>query len=473
MYYDTTGGITQDGHPTFLDSVVTVSNGGVGDALLNAVYPAGEAAVSVYKYDSIYCEAWPVWTNLNISGSRRSYGDAEGMFCSEQFIDEMLEKIDADPVEWRSKWAEEPGGLCTLRYTWTEFAGGNYPLLIQKASDTFDWKNKWKGWKVPTAVNGSKKRGIGVALSMHITGQTMHRGLVKINPDGTVEVLSSLMEVGQGIKAACCQSVAETLGVSYDQVRPALSMSQYAPKGGGVAASQGTPNAIGAAVLAAKDAKRQLFEIASANLGVSIDDLDIGDGKVFVKDDPTKFQTLAAIANKRWGVIGQGWEPWPWISKTTGLMLAEKSLAVCMAEVEVDTDTGIVTVIKMVNAADCGQIINPNAVEGQLYQGVIYGLGYGMYGELIYDKTHEGVIVNADPLNYRVPTILEAPEITNIIHSDPADAPTCQYGCKGCGEGTNVPIAPAIGNAIYNACGIRLRDHPFTPDKVLAALGKV
>ena len=170
LYYETSGGIKKDGTPTYLDTVITASAGGVQSGGLNAAYPAGEAALAVYNYQSVYNEAWPVYCNLNLPGAKRSYGDAEGMMWSEQFIDEMLEKINADPVEWRKQWANRPGDPVTLRYAWAEFAGGNYRALIEKAADAFDWKSKWKGWRVPTAVNGSKRRGVGMALSMHISG---------------------------------------------------------------------------------------------------------------------------------------------------------------------------------------------------------------------------------------------------------------------------------------------------------------
>jgi CO/xanthine dehydrogenase Mo-binding subunit len=472
FYYNATGGITKDGRPTFLDTVFTVNNGGVSGALLNAAYPVGEAAAAVYRYDSIYCEAWPVWCNLNLSGQMRSYGDAEGMLCSEQFIDEMLEKINADPVEWRKKWADRPGAPCTLRLSWAEFAGGNYAALIDKVANAFGWKNKWKGWKAPTAVIGPKRRGVGCSLSMHITGAMPDRGMVKINPDGTVEILVGLMDIGQGIKSAGAQCVAEVLGVRYEDVRPCVSESLYTSIGGSVYASRGTPNAIGASVSAAWDARKKLMDIAAVNLKTVVDQLDIGDGKVFIKSDPTKFQKIGDIARSRSGIIGEAWENWPYLNPD-GFPLAERECAVGMCEVEVDTETGKIDVLNFVCAADCGNAINPDVCVGQIEGGIVFGLGFAMHGELVYDKAHQGMVMNASPVDCRIPTFLDLPDITPILHQDPADAPTCQFNAKGIGEGTNVPVAPAIANAVYNACGIRLRNHPFTPDKVLKALGKI
>ena len=472
FYYDVTGGIKNDGRPTFVDTVFTVSNGGVGTALLNAAYPVGEAAAAVYRYDSVYVEGWPVWCNLNLSGQMRSYGDAEGMMCSEQFIDEMLEKINADPLEWRKKWVDRPGAPCTLRLAWAEFAGGNYAALIDKAAATFDWKNKWKGWQASTGVKGPRKRGVGCALSMHITGAMPDRGLVKINPDGTVEILMGFMDLGQGMKSAAAQCVAEVLGVRYESVRPCVSDSLYTSISGSAYASRGTPNAIGAAVNAAWDARKKLLSIAAANLKTTEDQLDIGDGKIFLKSDPSQFQMIGDIARSRSGIIGEAWERWPYLNPD-GFPLAEKECAVALCEVEVDTETGKIEVLNFVCAADCGNAINPLVCVGQIEGGIVWGLGFAMHGALVYDKAHQGVVVNASMVDCRIPTFLDLPDVIPILHQDPADAPTCQFNAKGIGEGTSVPVAPAIANAVYNACGARLRHHPFTPDKVLQALGKI
>ena len=241
-------------------------------------------------------ENFPVWCNLNPSGARRSYGGAEGMFCSESFIDEMLEKINADPMEWRLKWAQKTGDPVTLRLEWGELAGANYVALISKAAEAFRWKQRWKGWRVPTMVNGSKRRGIGMALGMHVTGDpTTERGLVRINTDGTVEAISQGCDIGQGIKSAMCQCVAEVLSVKFEQVRASVSDTSFNPMGQGVRASRGTPLVIGAAIKAAMDAKRQVLAAAAGMLQAKPEELELKEGKIFLKSDPSKFVPL-----RRW-----------------------------------------------------------------------------------------------------------------------------------------------------------------------------
>lgn len=473
VYFDTTCGIKKDGTPTFIETTVITNVGGVQSAGI-LCFPAN-AATGVYRYGSVYTEAWPIWCNLPLSGARRSYGDAEGMMNSERFIDEVIEKTGLDPAEWRKRWAEVPGGPTIDKLIWHTLAGGNYSALINKAADAFGWKDKWKGWGVPTAVNGPKRRGVGCALGLHLAGFSggQDRCLVRINLDGTVEVLSAGVDMGQGLHSAMCQCVADVLGVRYEDVRKAVSNSRYTPFGGGAAASRGTAQIIGGAINAAFDARRQLFDLAVAYLKVKVEDLDIGDGKVFVKADPTKFQTIASLSNSVTGIFGVAEKKGENIDPITKISIYEKSLAALFAEIEVDTETGKIDVLRMVSCDDCGIAINPDAVEAQIYGAAMFGLGFAMYGALAFDKAHEGIVVNASAIDYRIPTFFEWCDIVPIVHQDPADAPTTPLGMKGMGEGANVPVGPAIGNAFYNATGVRMRNHPYTPDKVLEALGKI
>ena len=474
-YYSTKGGIKKDGTPTFLESVFHCNVGGIVDGGYTGVYPVSEAALAVYNYESCAVENFPVWCNLNPSGARRSYGGAEGMFCSESFIDEMLEKIDADPVEWRLKWAQKTGDPVTIRLEWGELAGCNYAALIAKAAEAFRWKERWKGWRVPTWVNGSKRRGIGIALGMHVTGDpTSERGLVRINTDGTVEAISQGCDIGQGIRSAMCQCVAEVLNVKFEQVRVSAADTSFNPMGQGVRASRGTPLVIGAAIKAALDAKRQVLAAAAPMLQAKPEDLEWKAGKVFLKSDPSKFIPFFQVAMKECGFIGTATEFAPKINPVTKRKLLEKSNVAMCAEVEVDVDTGGVKLIEAVLAGDCGIAINPEAVLQQFDGSIIFGMSFGLHGQLIYDKSHNGVVLNASPNDYKIPTFLEYEQkFTSIIHEDPADAPTYMLNLKGVGEGACIPVAPAIANALYNACGARVRQHPITPEHVLKALGKI
>jgi xanthine dehydrogenase molybdenum-binding subunit len=477
-YYNTRGGIKRsDGRPVALDTAAHISLGGHACHEVAAATIIASAAVNVYNYDNIRAVAHPVYSNINMAGPKRSYGDAEGMFCSEQFADEMAEVAGMDPIEWRKKWCNRAGDPCSTYFQWGELAGGNYVTLMTKAAEVFDWKSKWKGWKTAVAVNGAKKRGIGMALSMHTTGFGSSTTLVRINNDGTVHVNCSAEDIGQGIKSATAMSVAEILGVRYEDVTVSEDNTKYNPRGGGVYGSKGTPTDIGASINAAENARAILLKRAALLMQTKPEGLDVRNGKIIAEDEPTKSMTIGDIAGDRQfggaGIYAEGQVTSFHRNPITKRNMYEKSLAALCCEVEVDTETGKVEVLKMVIACDCGVVINPEVVKGQCDGGIIQGLGFALYEDMIFDKANEGIILNPTMTDYKVPTFPEFRDFTSIVHSDPADAPTPPLHAKGMGESTIVPVAPAIANAVYNAIGVRVKSGPITPDKVLEALGKI
>lgn len=476
-YYDVKGGIKLgDGRPVAKDTVVYVNDGGHSTGMGAPV--AFESGANVYKFDNIQVTAHPALCNLNISGHKRSFGDAEGMFCSEQFADELAEAAGMDPLTWRMKWVVRPGDPTALFSWWGELAGGNYAALMTKAAAAFGWQEKWRGWKQPTVVKVAKRRGIGMALSMHQTGgHGASTSLVRINHDGTVDVNCTAEDLGQGIKSATAICVAEVLGVRYEDVSVSEDNTAYNPRGGGVFGSRGTPVNIAASIVAAKNAKAILLERAAELLDVKQEELEVSGGKVFVKEQPDQAKTIGEVAGAdefdEVGIYAHGKEKSGAVNPKTGQMMFEKSLAAACCEIEVDTETGAVEILKIVMACDCGVVINPETCLGQVDGGLIQGLGSAMYEDLIFDKQHEGLIINANFPDYKIPTFPEFGDFTGIIHSDPADAPTCQFNAKGMSESTLVPIAPAIANAIYNATGARVKIGPLTPARVLEALGTI
>lgn len=475
LYYYTRGGIKkEDGKPTAMDVVVYFNQGAHNISGLEAPY-LGSGAVGLYRFESCRYSAYPAYCNLNMSGSRRGYAEPEGFWCSEQFIDELAESVEMDPVEWRINWAIRQGEPTTTRLVWGELAGGDYKLLLEKGAELFGWKQKWKGWAIPSKIEGPKRRGVGVALGQHLTGVNNEMGVVRVNVDGSVTVFSHAEEVGQGIRTAMCMCVAEVLGVQPEFVKVTEANTEFVPRGFGVFASRGTPLIIGAAVKAAMDAKKQLIERASNILNTKPEDLEIMDGRIFAKSNPDKTVTIqkAATLFGRVGVYGIGYEEVPHYNPETKKPLWEKSNVALFAEVEVDIETGEVRVSKIVSVADAGVVIHPELAKAQLECSIIWGIGYTLYEDLIYDLRHQGRVMNVQMVDYKIPTFFEKTDITAVVISDAAHAPTAPLNMKGLGEGAMVPVAPAIGNAIYNAIGVRIKDIPVTPDKILKALHKI
>jgi CO/xanthine dehydrogenase Mo-binding subunit len=473
-YYIKGGLKRDDGRPTAVDLVLYSNQGGHNISGLEAPY-LGSGAVGVYRFDSCKFVGYPAYCNLNMSGSRRGYGDPEGFWGSEQFVDEMAEAIDMDPFEWRMRWAIRQGDPTVTRLVWGEFAGGDYQQLLTRGAEIFGWKDKWRGWRTPTAVDGPRRRGVGVALGQHITGVNSEHAAVRVNVDGSIEVFSHAGEVGQGLRTAMPMCVAEVLGVDPDVVRISEPNTSIVPRGFGIYASRGTPVVIGAAIKAARDARAQLLERASRMLKVPVDDLEMADAAIYPKSDPSKALTLKQVATAfgRIGVYGFGFEEVPHKNPKTGQPLWEKSNGALFVEVEVDVETGAVTLVNAVSTADAGVVIHPKLARAQVDCGVIWGLGYALYEDEIYDRRHEGRVMNVQMVDYKIPTFLDLSESDTVVFSDPAHAPTPPMNVKGLGENSMVPVAPAIANAVYNAIGVRIKDMPITPAKVLKALGAI
>ncbi|MEK7310887.1 MAG: molybdopterin cofactor-binding domain-containing protein, partial [Chloroflexota bacterium] len=297
---------------------------------------------------------------------------------------------------------------------------------------------------------------------------------VKVDDFGHVSLITGSTEIGQGSETVLAQIVAEVLGVRIEDVNVLNSDTDVKPWDVGVHASRTTFIAGNAAHIAALDSRRQIFETASELLKASPNDLVARDGKILVKgtDQSVDLGKVTRARHYREGgkvIIGEGWydPPTKLVDKDTykGNISAAYGFGAQMAEVEVDTETGKVRVLRLVCANDVGRAINPMAVEGQIEGGAQMGLGYALTEEVI---VKEGRVLNPDFLDYRLFTSADMPEIETIIIE--TDDPQGPFGAKGVGEMGGTPTAAAIANAIYDAVGVRLTTVPMTPERVLKAL---
>ncbi len=324
-----------------------------------------------------------------------------------------------------------------------------------------------------------KKRGKGIACMIYPIGFTSYpnpsAAFVKINPDGTAVVLTGATDVGQGSTTVLAQIAAEELGVPYDNVTLVTSDTERTPYDLGSVASRVTYIAGNAVKRAANQAKATLLDVATDMLDVlSSDELAVGKGLVFVKNFPERCLPIAEVAKEAMLVrgrppLGEGsYNPeTTFLDPETGHGKPYETyvFATQIAEVEVDTETGQVTVLRLAAVHDCGKAINPMFVEGQIEGGVAMGLGFGLMEEMVLEN---GIVKNPQFTDYILPTSLDMPEIQIGIVEDPVE--TGPFGAKGVGEPSLIPTAPAIINAIYDAIGVRIRDLPATPSKILAAL---
>lgn len=416
----------------------------------------------------VQCPNWDlrpviVCTNRNASGIVRGFGGQELKCALIPLLSLGMEQLDLDPLEFLKKNFVKPGGGYFWRDgNWYTYRGVDYRKAMDKGAEVFGWKDKWKGWLKPTAVKGTKRTGVGVGVHGNAdVGEDASEAYVRIHPDGTAMLFSCVTEHGTGQITNYIRMVAEVLQIPMERISITPSDSLINPYEFGPAGSRGT-YAIGAAIIsAAEDARRKLLELYAPMLQAKPEDLETIDGVVYVKDNPKKKIPWKAMSVDR-TITGFGrFEP-------------DYTLTNCMMtfiEVEVDTETGKVTLVRVVNTTDVGQIIDPPGLENQL-NGCLgsAGIDSAIFEETILDRT-TGHILNANLIDYKWRTFPELPVIDNVALETPF--PSHRFHAVGVGEITTSPGPSAVLMAVSNALGIWMHDYPLIPDRILRALGKI
>ena len=323
-----------------------------------------------------------------------------------------------------------------------------------------------------------RKRGFGMACMWYPIGFMVKANpstaTIKLNEDGTAVLLTGTVETGQGSLTVLSQIAAEELGILAEDVAVVSADTDTTPVDSGAIASRTTYVTGNAIRWAAVELKQMLCEAAGRMLGVQSDQLEISDRRIRVVGFPQKGLSVGEVVFNSQVIQGRPLIATGSFNPPTAPLNAETGqgkpfntyvYATQIAEVEVDTETGQVDVLRIAAAHDCGTPINPMLVEGQVQGGVAMGVGFALSEEVLY---HEGRQINPSLSNYPMPTTMDVPDVeVDIV--DNYD-PTGPFGAKGVGEPTLVPTAAAICNAIYDAVGVRIYDLPATPEKVLSAL---
>jgi xanthine dehydrogenase molybdenum-binding subunit len=405
-----------------------------------------------------------VCTNRTASGVVRGFGGQELKCAFIPVLTMAMEKADLDPVEFFKKNYVGPGdGYYWRDGNWWVCKGVDYRMAMEKGAEVFGWKEKWKGWLTPTAVNGTKRKGVGVGVHGNAdVGEDVSEAYVRLDPNATATVFSCIVEHGTGQRSSLCKMVAEVLKLPLERVSmtppdPLLNPYEFGPAG-----SRGT-YAIGSAVIAAvEDAERKLFERAAPMLNANPEDLETEDGMIYVRGKSEKRIPWKVGMGFDRTCLGYGrFEP----------DFTMPNFMMTYVEVEVDVETGKVELLRVVSATDVGQIIDPPSLENQLY-GCLgsAGLDSALLEETVLDE-NMGRILSANMIDYKWRTFPELPIILNVILETPF--PSHRFHAIGVGEITTAPGPSAVLMAVSNAIGQRLHDYPVTPDKVLKALGKI
>ncbi|MFB3895113.1 MAG: xanthine dehydrogenase family protein molybdopterin-binding subunit [bacterium] len=468
-------GIKKDGTLTAMEMNILSNTGAYGSHSLTVMSNTGSKNLPLYHSPNIKFYGNAVYTNLPVSGACRGYGATQGAFPREVLIDELCDKINFDPLEFRKKNHIKLGETSPVFVALGEGREGFEQYIkscgldecIDRGAAAIGWYKKQRRYRTKSEIRNSQsaiKTGVGMCTLMQgsgIPGVDMGGARIKMNEDGSFNLLIGATDLGTGSDTILAQIAAETLAVDIDKILVYSSDTDFTPFDKGAYASSTTYISGGAVLKAAELVKKKILQVAAEILNEPIDNFSCKEATVISTSG--KSVTYREIMDRSLYNVNQFQ-----IEGEASHMSYESPppFAAHFAEVAVDTETGVVKILNYVAAVDCGTIINPNLAEGQTEGGVLNGIGYALSEEMVFDKS--GRVVNPSFHGYRIFSTLDVPPIKTILIE--TYEPTAPYGAKSVAEiSINGPL-PAIANAIYDACGIKLRKPPFTPEKVLTAL---
>ncbi len=473
-------GMRRDGRITAVECDCDQRGGAHSGYGVVTILYAGSMLYAIYDLHNVKYVGRRVLTNTPPCGAFRGHGTVDIRFAFESLIDQMARELGLDPFAVR-----RANLLTAPTFTDNDLMVNSYGL-----PECLDWVERQSGWKNRKGRLGNGKgnlrKGLGMACSHYIsgaskpvnwTGEPHATVKIKVDFDGSVVVLSGAADIGQGSSTILVQSVAEVLGLDIARVRIVTGDSEVVPKDNGSYSSRVTFMVGNAAIDAARNLKALLIAAAARKLEARPEDIECL-GEVYRagrQDKGATFDEVVAEALKDSGTItvtgnystipeSHGGKKYRGaaIGGTMGY-----SYSAQVVEVTVDEDTGVVTVDKVWVAHDCGKALNRLTVEGQVQGSVWMGMGQAMSEEAAY---HDGLMLTANMLDYRVPTIQDSPPIeVGIVESNDPHGP---FGAKEAGEGSLAAFLPALTNAIADAIGIRFNDLPVTPDRVFEAIEK-
>ena len=433
---------------------------------------------SLYRMENIKTDAFLVYTNLLPAGAFRGFGNVQMAFALESHLDALAEKLGMDPAGLRLRNVIRQGETSVHGWKMDSCAIGE---CIEKAVAAADWVGRRAAPK-----GGTVRSGVGLACAIHSTsirqrsvagdeqGWDGSTAVVEITEEGRAKLICGEGEIGQGAKTVLAQIAAEELGLEFRAVEVSEADTGNTPFSLGGYASRLTMVSGNAVREAAIACRQRLLEIAAERLEVDAGDLVLQDGAVAMKGAPEKSISLGEVVKANRSQAGEdgvsaeaSWDPpteLPDPETRYGRITAAASFVCVAAVVEVDTETGEVNLKDVVVVDDLGRVINPLTAEGQIHGEMGQGLGFALFEDPVLDG---GKFVNGSLADYTLPKAEGLPNFVSIfVESIDPHGP---YGAKGCSECALNACAAALANAVYNAVGVRVRDLPVTPEKILRA----
>ena len=460
-------GVKRDGTIIANSMTVLANTGAYGTHSLTVQSNTGSKPLPIYPCQNIRFEAEVVYTNLPPPGAFRGYGVPQGFFALESHMDEVAKRIGMDALEFRRKNWIKVGDENPLAKALGEGKEGytqiiescGLPECLHIVEERLGWKEKrGKG------VTGRFKRGVGVALAMHgtaIPGLDMGGASIKLNDDGSFNVLVGATDIGTGSDTVIAQIAAEVLGVRVEDIIMHSSDTDFTPFDTGAYASSTTYISGGATKKAAEQVRSQILEVASHMLNINPEKLTIKDRIIMSPSGQTVTVSQVALHSLHVENQQQIMSTASWMSYESPPPFAAQGV-----EVEVDIETGVVRVLNAISAVDAGRVINPITAEGQIEGGATQALGYGVCEEMVYDE--RGALLTTNLSDYRIYSAPDMPKMeTYIVETSDPFGP---FGAKAIAEIPIDGMAPAVANAVADALGIRIPQIPLTPERVLRAI---
>jgi CO/xanthine dehydrogenase Mo-binding subunit len=434
------------------------------------VHKSGYTSAGPYRIPNVWIDSYCIYTNHVPAGAFRGFGVPQVIWAYDSQTDMVARAIGADPVEFRMRYALNEGEAFA---TGTPVRSFGVKQALREAAKAVEFS------KPSERLSSTKLRGKGVACGVKaVLTPSISGAIVIMNADGTVNVLSSTVEMGQGSETMMGQIVAEELGVSFDKVHIVQPDTDITPYDTITAGSRSTYHMGNAVRMAAGKVKAVLCEAVGKKLEVNPDDLVMQNNRVHVRGSEERGMSIGDAFLVKFGSAG---------TTITGEAICQPEAipmdpetgqsekctefwfpSATSAEVEVDTETGKVKLLQFYSVGDTGTAINPRHCEQQLLGSAITHLGLTLFEEMIFD---EGQLVNGSLLDYQIASFKDLPDsFRPIIVQVPHE--TGPFGAKGVGETGTLTVSAAIANAIEDATGVRIRDLPITPERLLRALAE-
>ena len=465
-------GVRNDGTITAVHATTIMDTGAYLSSGPGVVRRAGQGALYLYRCANARYDGYLVYTNQPSAGSYRALGAPQGHFALESLMDRVAEEMGIDPLDFRLKNHVGPEGQPGERVTprteildsqpvegGVPFSSNGLRECLERGASAIGWRQRRAQ---QSATPAAKKRGMGMSMFIYRGGPGgRSTARMRLERDGSLTLTTGVVDVGEGSLTVLAQIAAQALSVPYERVQVVSGDTRSTPQAPITAGSTATFSGGLAVKRAAGLLKSKIVGVAAFELGSAPESVDLVDGMVVAEtgrrmslahvallcpEQPLQVETSVSPGSREFVV---------------------NSFGAHFAEVEVDTATGSVRVLRFVAAHDSGRILNPNMAINQVEGGVSQMLGFTLSERMLTDAP-SGVTLNASFLEHKSPTILDCPPI-EVIFADVVD-PVGPFGAKALGEPPSVGVAPAIANAVYDAIGVRVRKLPITPDIILDQL---